>query len=62
MSEHLMVYLDESGDLGFDFANKKSSRYFVIALLICLDHETNKTVIRSVKKHCEINYIKTLWN
>ncbi|OGT42860.1 MAG: hypothetical protein A3F13_06510 [Gammaproteobacteria bacterium RIFCSPHIGHO2_12_FULL_40_19] len=50
MSEHLMIYLDESGDLGFDFSNKKPSRYFTIALLICFDREANKTTIQSVKK------------
>jgi len=26
----MYLYLDESGDLGFDFKNKKPSRFFVI--------------------------------
>jgi len=31
----LIIYLDESGDLGFDFAKTKTSRKFVITLLVC---------------------------
>lgn len=49
MSEHLIIYLDESGDLGFDFDNTKTSRYLVITLLVCYDDETNANTIRSVR-------------
>jgi hypothetical protein len=31
----LIVFLDESGDLGFDFTKLKTSRKFVITLLVC---------------------------
>ena len=31
----MYIYLDESGDLGFDFSKAKTSRYFVITLLVC---------------------------
>jgi hypothetical protein len=31
----VIIYLDESGDLGFDFENKRPSRKFVITLLVC---------------------------
>ncbi len=31
----LVIYLDESGDLGFDFEHKRPSRKFVITLLVC---------------------------
>lgn len=31
----MIIYLDESGDLGFDFENKSPSNYFVITLLVC---------------------------
>lgn len=27
------LYLDESGDLGFDLVNKKSSKFFTVAIL-----------------------------
>lgn len=30
----MIIYLDESGDLGFDF-NKNTPRYFIITLLVC---------------------------
>lgn len=50
MSEHLMIYLDESGGLGFDFNNPRTDRYFVIALLVCLDNQTHKSTLQSVKK------------
>lgn len=31
----MIIYLDESGDLGFDFENKHPSKKFVITLLVC---------------------------
>jgi hypothetical protein len=31
----LIIYLDESGDLGFDFSKRKTSKKFVITLLVC---------------------------
>lgn len=33
----MIVFLDESGDLGFDFHKRKTSRKFVITLLVCDD-------------------------
>lgn len=49
MSEHLIIYLDESGDLGFDFNTAKTCQYFVIALLICYDDAANANTLRSVR-------------
>ncbi len=49
MSEHLIIYLDESGDLGFDFNNAKTCQFFVIALLICYDDAANANTLRSVR-------------
>ncbi len=31
----MIIYLDESGDLGFNFSKPKTSRKFVITLLVC---------------------------
>lgn len=45
MNDCLSIYLDESGDLGFNFENKGTSRYFVIVLLVC----RNKLAINSFK-------------
>ncbi len=50
MSEHLIIYLDEAGDLGFDTEKKKTSRYLIIVLLVCMDAQAHKGTMRSVKK------------
>jgi len=42
----MIIYLDESGDLGFDYANKKPSKKFVITLLVC----KNKGAVDSFKR------------
>lgn len=35
----MIIFLDESGDLGFDFINKKPSAAFTITLLVCDNRE-----------------------
>lgn len=42
----MVIYLDESGDLGFDYGNKKPSKKFVITLLVC----KNKRAVESFKR------------
>ena len=44
------LYLDESGDLGFDFVNKKPSRFFTISILATSRPETNRTLKCAVKR------------
>lgn len=44
------LYLDESGDLGFDFENKKPSRFFVITLLIANEKSAIKIINKAVTK------------
>ncbi|MDO8592683.1 MAG: DUF3800 domain-containing protein [bacterium] len=46
------IFLDESGDLGFDFTKKKTSKYFVITFLFV----SNKRVIEKIvsKTHGEL--------
>jgi hypothetical protein len=46
----LYLYLDESGDLGFDFVNKKPSKYFVVTILAVIGHEANRAFIKGVRK------------
>jgi hypothetical protein len=46
----LYLYLDESGDLGFDFVNKKPSKFFVVTILVVKGHEANRRLIKGVKK------------
>ena len=46
------IYLDESGDLGFNFAKKKTSKIFVIT---CLFTEDERPIEKVVKKtHAEL--------
>ncbi len=46
----LYLYLDESGDLGFDFVNKKPSKFFTITILAVSGSENNRQLIKAVKK------------
>jgi len=43
------LYLDESGDLGFDFVNKKPSKFFTITILALSQRDANRQLIRAVK-------------
>jgi len=44
------LYLDESGDLGFDFENKSPSQYFTITILALRTPVNNRSLINAVKK------------
>ncbi len=46
----LYLYLDESGDLGFDFFAKKPSKYFTVTVLAVNGKEDNRRLINAVKK------------
>lgn len=43
------LYLDESGDLGFDFVSKKPSKFFTVAILTVNGIENNRRLIKGVK-------------
>lgn len=49
----MYIFLDESGDLGFDFDKPKTSRFFVITLLVChsktVQDGFNRAVARTLK-------------
>lgn len=46
------IFLDESGDLGFDFSKKRTSKFFVITFLIT---ESKKPIEKIIKKtHSEL--------
>ena len=45
----LYLYLDESGDLGFDFVNKKPTKFFTIAVLVIKVQDKNRAIINAVK-------------
>lgn len=44
------LYLDESGDLGFDFVHKKPSRFFTVTVLVVKGVENNRILINAVKR------------
>jgi len=46
----LYIYLDESGDLGFDFFAKKPSKYFTVTILSVSGIENNRRLIKAVRK------------
>ncbi|NOX09308.1 MAG: DUF3800 domain-containing protein [Gammaproteobacteria bacterium] len=46
----MFIYLDESGDLGFDYKNKKPSQKFVITLLVCYNKDAVISFKTSVRK------------
>lgn len=43
------LYLDESGDLGFDFVNKKPSKFFTVAILALRGQDNNRKISKAVK-------------
>ena len=46
----LLAFLDEAGDLGFDFENKSPSTHFCITLLLCKNKKTFLNIRSAVKK------------
>lgn len=57
----MIIFLDESGDLGFDFSKSKTSRKFVITLLVCQNRDAidcfRKAVSRTLKN--KLNHKKS---
>lgn len=57
----MIIFLDESGDLGFDFDAKRPSRHFVITLLVCDGKSATdsfKTAVRRTLKN-KLNHKKS---
>ena len=46
----MIIYLDESGDLGFDFSKPKTSRKFVITLLVCDGSDSAEGFRKAVRR------------
>lgn len=46
----MYLYLDESGDLGFDFTNKKPSGFFVITLFVVHEAKAVKIINKVIEK------------
>lgn len=43
------IYLDESGDLWFDFENKSPSKFFTITVVLVKDLESNKAIRKEIE-------------
>jgi len=46
----LIIFLDESGDLGFDLSKPKTSKKFVITLLVCDDRATTDSFRKAARR------------
>lgn len=46
----MIIFLDESGDLGFDFSKSKTSRKFVITLLVCDSKEATDSFRKAARR------------
>ena len=44
------LYLDESGDLGFDLVNKKSSKFFTVCILLVKDTDSKRKIAKNIKR------------
>ena len=49
----MIIYLDESGDLGFDFTKAKTTKKFVITLLVCNKQTSQKHFKKDVRRTLE---------
>jgi hypothetical protein len=46
----MFIYLDESGDLGFDYNKKKTTNKFVVTLLVCKSANARKAFEKAVRR------------
>ncbi len=46
----MFIFLDESGDLGFDFSKRKTTRKFVITLLVCTTRTARRDIEKAVRR------------
>jgi len=54
----LYLYLDESGDLGFDFFAKKPSKYFTVTVMLVQGMENRKKIAKAVKRTLQNKFPK----
>jgi len=54
----MYIYLDESGDLGFDFSKPKTTSYFVITILVIESPLTNRKIEKGIERTLKnkVNY------
>ncbi len=49
------IYLDESGDLGFDLSKPKTSRYFIISCLFCTQKRPVEKIVKRLMRSFSAN-------
>ena len=54
----LYIYIDESGDLGFDFRKNGTSRYFVVAAIVTESPRPLRKLVIEVRKQFKRNFNK----
>ena len=52
------IFLDESGDLGFDFSKKRTTKYFVITVLFTLNKRPIEKCVKNVHRGLRKKYKK----
>jgi hypothetical protein len=50
------IFLDESGDLGFDFNKKRTSKYFVVTFLFCDNKKPIEKIVKKIHKGLRKKY------
>ena len=50
------IFLDESGDLGFDFEKKRTTKYFVVTFLFVNEKRPIEKIIKSIHRGLRKNY------
>ena len=50
------IFLDESGDLGFDFTKKRTTKYFVVTLLFVDEKRPIEKVVRDIHRGLRKKY------
>ncbi len=46
----MFIYLDESGDLGFNFNKRKTTKKFVITILVCTSEKARKDFRKAIRR------------
>jgi hypothetical protein len=52
------IFLDESGDLGFDFLKRKTTKYFIVTVLFCNSKRPIEKCVRHVHRGLRKKYRK----
>ncbi len=57
------IFIDESGDLGFNFKKNKTSKYFIVTFILSKDKGVLDKIIKKVfKSFSKTEIKKALWN